>query len=84
MAIGKGELMQDCFPKHLRMGTPRWKYDNEIQGGKKRGGHKKNKSDGLSLPNQNTIINIICILFYNICKKYNEIQLTKIKIDLKN
>ena len=25
MAIGNGELMQECFPKHLRMGTARMK-----------------------------------------------------------
>ena len=25
MAIGNGELMHECFPKHLRMGTARMK-----------------------------------------------------------
>ena len=28
MAIGNGELMHECFPKHSRMGTARMKYDN--------------------------------------------------------
>ena len=37
MAIGNGELMQECFPKHLRMGTTRMKYDKETdEEGKKR------------------------------------------------
>ena len=29
MAIENGELMHECFPKHLRMGTARMKEDNE-------------------------------------------------------
>ena len=29
MAIGNVELMQECFPKHMRMGTTRMKYDKE-------------------------------------------------------
>ena len=29
MAIGNGELMHECFPKHLRMGTAKTKEDNE-------------------------------------------------------
>ena len=38
MAIGNGELMHECFPKHLRMGTARTKQDKETdEGGKKRG-----------------------------------------------
>ena len=38
MAIGNGELMHECFPKHLRMGTANMKYDKETdEGGKKRG-----------------------------------------------
>ena len=37
-AIGNGELMQECFPKHWGMGTARMKYDNETgEEGKKRG-----------------------------------------------
>ena len=31
MAIGNGELMHECFPKHLCMGTARLKKDNETQ-----------------------------------------------------
>ena len=66
---GNGELVQECFPKHLRMGTARMKYDEETdEECMKRGmsmerskaGGKKRSPDGLSLPNQNTIItNII-------------------------
>ena len=26
MAVGNGELMHECFPKHLRMGTARMKF----------------------------------------------------------
>ena len=38
MAIGNGELMHECFPKHLRMGTSRMKEDKETdEGGRKRG-----------------------------------------------
>ena len=70
MAIGNVELMHKCFPKHSRMmRTARMKYDKETdEEGKKRGefgkkqsGHEKKRSpDGLSHPNQNTIIiNII-------------------------
>ena len=37
MAIGNGELMHECFPKHPRMGTTREKLDNETEEeGKKR------------------------------------------------
>ena len=67
MAIGHGEL-HECFPKHSRMGTARTKQDKETdEEGKKRGvsmekskaGTNKENPDGLSHPNQNTIINII-------------------------
>ena len=38
MAIGNRELIQECFPKHSRMGTARMKEDNETdEEGKKRG-----------------------------------------------
>ena len=38
MAIGNGELMYECFPKHLRMRTARLKQDNETdEEGKKKG-----------------------------------------------
>ena len=38
MAIVHGGLMQECFPKHWRMGTARTKYDKETdEYGKKRG-----------------------------------------------
>ena len=66
MAIGNGELMYECFPKHSRMGTAR---DNETDGDtQKRGvnmektaaGTNKRSPDGLSHPDRNTIIiNII-------------------------
>ena len=38
MAIGHGELMHECFPKHSRMGTARTTEDKETdEEGKKRG-----------------------------------------------
>ena len=70
MAIGNGELMHECFPKHSPMGTARMKEDKETyEEGKKRGasmerskaGTKEKSLDCLNYPNQNTIIiNIIC------------------------
>ena len=65
MAIGHGELMHECFSKHLRMGTARTKYDKETdEDTQKRGvsmekstaGTNKRSPDGLSRLNQNTII----------------------------
>ena len=61
MAIGNGELMHECFPKHSRMSTARMKEEEE---GKKRGvsteislaGTKEISPNGLLLPNQNTIL----------------------------
>ena len=51
----------------------------------RKAGTKKRTSDGLSYPNQNTIIiNIICNIFTRNIKNYNEIQLTKNKMDLNN
>ena len=53
MAIGNGELMDECFPKHSRMGTARIKSNIETDDhNKKRGvsiekskaGTKKKKS----------------------------------------
>ena len=31
MTIGNEELMHECFPKHLRMGTARMKLDRKIE-----------------------------------------------------
>ena len=36
MTIGNEELMHECFPKHLRMGTARMKYGREREEDKKR------------------------------------------------
>ena len=61
MTIGNEELLHECFPKHLRMGTARIKYDRKKEEDKKRGVSMEgtyaytNKS-GLSQPNQNTIL----------------------------
>ena len=46
MAIENGELMQEYFPKHPRMGTARLKQYNETkeEGKKKYRGHEKKKS----------------------------------------
>ena len=65
MAIGNGELMHKCFPKHSRMETARIKEDNETdEDCKKRGvsmeksivGTKERNPDSLSRPIQNTIL----------------------------
>ena len=37
MAIGNVELLHECLPKHSYMGTPRMKYNETDQDGKKRG-----------------------------------------------
>ena len=47
MAIENEELMHECSPEHLRMGTARWKEDKETEeegknkSGKKYSGHEK-------------------------------------------
>ena len=47
MSIENEELMHECPPEHLRMGTARWKYDKETEeegkneSGKKYSGHEK-------------------------------------------
>ena len=47
-------------------------------------GTNKRSPDGLSQPNQNTILINIIVLYYNMWKKHNEIQLTKTKTGLNN
>ena len=37
MAIGNGELMHECFPKHSHMGTTRMKEDKETDKEGKKG-----------------------------------------------
>ena len=37
MAIGHVKRMHECFPKHVRMGPARIKYDKETEKGKERG-----------------------------------------------
>ena len=68
MATENDELMHECFPKHLRMGTARMKETDE-EGKKmgvntkrsKAGTKEKRSSDGRHYPNKNTIIiYIIC------------------------
>ena len=72
MAIGNGEFMHKCFPKHSRMGTARMKKDiGADEEAQKRGasmevskvGTKERSPGGLSLPNQNTIL-IYIIRYY--------------------
>ena len=51
---------------------------------RRKAGTKERNPNGLSLPNQNTILmNIIWYYFARYGKKYNEIQLTKNKMDSK-
>ena len=47
-------------------------------------GTNKRSPDGLSHPNENTIIKKIMWKYFIRWKKYNEIQLTKNKMDLNN
>ena len=85
---------QESFPKHLHIGTARMKYDKETEEGKKRHmGMERSKActkkspNCQSLQNKNIIIiiNIIWyVVFYKILKTYNEIQLTKNKMDQNN
>ena len=64
MAIGHGELLQECFPKHSRMGTERNKTKRQTKTVRREAlvwkeakrARKKTSPDGLSHPNQNTII----------------------------
>ena len=73
MAILNGELMDECFCKHSRMGTAKMKYSKQTdEEGKKRivsmerckAGVKERNPDVLSLPNKNSIlINIIWYYF---------------------
>ena len=92
MAIGNWELMQECFPKHSRMGTARWnktmrqtKTDRrDAWVWKKVQRARKISPDGLPHPNRNTIIINNLVKFYKKWKKHNEIQLTKNNMDLNN
>ena len=45
-------------------------------------GTKEKCPDGLSLPNNYNINKHNMVLFYKMCKKYNEIQSTKNKMDI--
>ena len=74
MALGNEEFMHGCFPKQSLMGPARMKSDKETgEVGKKRSlsmkrskmDMKKRSPDGLSLPNQNTIIINIIIIYHD-------------------
>ena len=62
MAIGNGELMHECFPKNSRIGTAKNEIRQRNKKQVKRDAWKevkrarKKSTDGLSPPNQNTII----------------------------
>ena len=45
MAIGNGELMHECFPKHSRMGTARLKYVKETDKDIKKRGMRMERSE---------------------------------------
>ena len=89
MAIGHRALMQECFPKHSRMPTARTKETDED--GTKRGvsverskaGTNKRSPDGLSHLTKIRYCNNKQkrVIFYKKWKKYNEIQLTKSRMD---
>ena len=82
MALGNGELMRECFPKHSIMGKARIKKTMRQTKKVRREawvwkvvtkGRKRNPVD----PNQNKTINKQnMVLFNTIWRTYNEIQLT--------
>ena len=87
-----GDSCTSVFPTHAH-GDSKNEIDKETdEDGNKRGvsmerskaGTNKRSPDGISHPNQNTIIynkqNVV--IFYKKLKKYNKIQLTKNKMDL--
>ena len=86
-----GSSCRSVFPNTLTWAQQEWEQKEETdEEGKKRGVSIESKEftkertpDGLSVPNQNTIL-INIILFYKIWNKYNEIQLTKNKMGLDN
>ena len=45
MAIGNEELMLECFPKHLRMGTAKMKEDREREDDKRCMSMERSKAD---------------------------------------
>ena len=77
MAIGHGGLVQECFSKHSCTGTSRMKEDNDTDEAQKRGvsmeiskvGTKERSPDGLSLPNQNTILIHIIRYYFKYMEK---------------
>ena len=71
MAIGNVELVHECFYKHLRMGTTIIKEDKETEQGKKRGVSMERSNAGTKKNPD----------YLSIWKKYNEIQLTKNKME---
>ena len=80
------------FSQTLTHGNSKNEIRQAEEDGKKRrvsmerskAGTNKRSPDGLSHPNQNPrIINKYGNIFYKKWKKYNEIQLTKSKMDLK-
>ena len=48
MAIGNGELVQECFPKHSRMGTARMKQDKETDEDDNKGGVSVERSKAVT------------------------------------
>ena len=94
MAIGNGELMHECLLKHSRMITARMKKDKETdKEGKKRRVRmktKQNRNEKKEIPTAYHYIFPINnnkhnkVIFNKKLKKYNEIQLTKNKMDLNN
>ena len=56
MAIGNGDLMQECFPKHSRMRIARMKYDKETdEEGKKRGVSMERSKSGTKKKSRRSI-----------------------------
>ena len=80
MAIGNEDLIHKCFPKHSRIRTENEIRQETVEEGKKRGvsmerskaDTKERGPDGLSLPNQNTILINITWSCNNINKSCTE------------
>ena len=74
MAIGNGELMHECFPKHWM--KKEWNKNEKRQWDRRRMNKEERRLDSLSLPNQNTIL-INTKYYFKRYGKNNKIQLTK-------
>ena len=77
MAVGNGELMDECFPKNSLMETARTKSDKETdEEGKKRGVNMERSKAARKKEYKYNNNKHNMVMFLKKRKKYNEIQLT--------